>query len=135
MRSGFAAQPGGEPNEFVRHLVYPLFQVGIDQLITLESIASGVNESRNDDRAKIEHQAVGVSHDRHVAAHAARGAEETNDLVFPGFSAQLDHVLGRGGDVVIVNWSRDEDSVSRMDRLVQFLRSGYAIAGVGVAER
>ena len=37
---------------------------------------------------------------------------EADDFVFPRATRQLDHVLGRGGDIIIVNWRSNENAVS-----------------------
>src|ERR1700757_5519245 len=76
-----------------------------------------------------------VSHHRHVTAHPAGGAEKADDLVFPCAAGELDHILGRRGNIVIIDWRSDEYSIGAFDRTAESLRAWHAITFVRVAER
>src|SRR5207237_3393547 len=47
----------------------------------------------------------------------------------------LDHVLGRGCDLIIMSWRRDQDPTRRFDRGAQFFGARHAITFVRVAKR
>ncbi len=90
-------------------------QVGRRRLLRAEVVALGVDKTRDDEAAEIERQAVGEAHDRHVARRAARRAEKTDRLVFPGTAGELNEVLGGGVAVVIVNGHGDDDDARGLD--------------------
>src|SRR2546430_2256908 len=71
----------------------------------------------------------------YVVAVASGSANEADNFVFPYAPGELDHVLGRGGDIVIVNRRGNKDAVSVFNRRAQFLRTGHTITFVRVAER
>src|SRR5436190_279277 len=81
-------------------------------LLAVKSLGCGKSESRNNDATKIEHQTIGVRHDRHVTCVASGGANETDNFVFPYAASELDHVLRCGRNIVIVNRCSNEDAVS-----------------------
>src|SRR4051795_8321884 len=73
-------------DQLVRELVNPFPDFLVLELAAFERAAGGVNETRDNHTAKIEHQTAGEGHHRHVAAHSSRRAKKPNDLVFPGTS-------------------------------------------------
>src|SRR5207248_6781723 len=99
------------PDKLGDDLVDPLRNLGIDELVAVKRITGSINESRNDETAEIEHKTIGEAHDRHVTAHPAGRAKKSDYFVFPGTSGKLDHVLGRGGHIVVVNRRSDDDSI------------------------
>jgi len=107
----------------------------VSDSFAVESITRSKGEPRNDDAAKVEHQAVGVRHHRHVTRVASGSAKEADDFFFPRATRQLDHVLGRGGDVIIVNWRSNENAVSAFDGRAQIFRTGHIITFVCIAQR
>src|SRR5437762_6809347 len=83
---------------------------------------------------KVEHQAVGIGHDRHVTRVASGSANEAYNFVFPCASGELDHVLGLGIDIVIVNRRSNKDTVRVLNSHAQFSRTRHTITFVGIAE-
>src|ERR1700730_3228671 len=116
--SSLAAQCSRKANQLLRYFVHPFFNFLVDQLFPVEGVARGIDKPRNNDGAEIKHQAVGISHNRHVAVHSAGCAQKSDNLVFPGAAGELNHVFGGGADIIIVNRRRDYDSVSRLDRFL-----------------
>jgi len=96
----------------------------VGQLVAVEGIARCINEARDNDSAKIEHETVGERHYGHVTVRTPGRAKKTDDFVFPGAAGELEHVLGRGGDIKIIYRRRHDYPVRFLDRLVQFLRRG-----------
>ena len=107
----------------------------IADVLAVERFGGGKRKPRNNDAPKIKHEAVGIGHDRHVTAVAAGGAKKTDDLVFPRAPGKFNHVLRRGGDIVIVNRRGNEDSVSSFNRAGQFFRARHPVTFVRVAKR
>src|SRR5213082_2796144 len=91
-RDGLAAHSYSHPNKLGDDLFDPFRNLGIGELVAFKRITDGINESRNDETAEIEHEAIGKAHDRHVTAHSAGRAKKSNYFVFPGTSGKLDHV-------------------------------------------
>src|SRR5207249_8960961 len=89
-----AAKRFGEANQFVGDLFNSLVDFFVADVLAIESAGRGKGEPRNNDATKIEHEAIGIGHDRHVARVASGCAQKADDLVFPCASGQLDHVLG-----------------------------------------
>jgi hypothetical protein len=52
---------------------------------------------------------------------ASGSANETDDFVLPRVPGELNHVLCRGSDVIIVNWRSNQDALSVFNRRAQFL--------------
>src|SRR4029077_3151389 len=74
-------------------------------------------------------------HHRHITAHPACRAKKADDLVFPDATGQLDHVLGRRGNIVIIDRRSDEYSMGGFNIGTEFLRTWHAVTFVRVAER
>src|SRR5437016_11455305 len=108
-RDGLAAHSYSHPNKLGDDLFDPFRNLGIGDLVAVKRITGSINKSRNDETAEIEHETVSKAHDRHVTAHSPSRAKKTDDFVFPDASGQLDHVLGRSGHIVVVNWRSDND--------------------------
>src|SRR6266480_453380 len=134
-RKNLASKRLGEAHKFVGDVFDSLSDFSVRDALAVESVADGKGEPRNNDAAKIEHETVGVRHHRHVTRVASGSANEPDDFVFPRVPGELDHVLGRSRDVVIVNRRRNEDAVSVFNGRGQFFRTGHAITLVCVAER
>src|SRR5438067_1639515 len=83
----------------------------VANVVAIEGISGGKHEPGNNHATKIEHETVRISHDRHVTGRAAGRAKKADDLVFPRASSELDHVLRRGGDIIIVYWRRDQNPI------------------------
>src|SRR6266513_3909045 len=112
---GLATHSFRHPNKLGDDLFDPFRNLGIGELVAVKRITGGINKSRNDETAKIEHETISKAHDRHVTAHPAGRAKKSDDFVFPGTSSQLDHVLGRRGHIVVVNWRSDNDPIGFFD--------------------
>ena len=134
-RKKLASKRLGEAHKFVGDVFDSLSDFSVHDALAVESVAGGKGEPRNNNAAKIEHETVGVRHHRHVTRVASGGANEPDDFVFPRVPSELDHVLGRSRDIVIVNRRRNEDAVSVFNGRAQFFRTRHAITLVCVAER
>ena len=130
-----ASQCFGESDQVVRHLLDACIDFFVGNLVASECFAGRENEPRNNDTTKIEHETIGVGHDRHVTRSAAGRAQKADNLVVPGAARQLDHVLGGGCDIIIIYGRSDQDPVRRLDRGAQFFGDRHAITFVRVAER
>src|SRR5438477_2622535 len=74
------------PDKLGDDLFDPLRKLGIGECVAVERITGSINESRNDETAEIEHEAIGKAHDRHIATHPAGRAKKSAYFVFPGTS-------------------------------------------------
>src|SRR5882724_7325867 len=102
-------------NKLSHHLFDPSRNLCIGDLVAVKRITGSINKSRNDETAEVKHETIGKAHDRHVTAHSPSRAKKSDDFVFPDASGQLDHVLGRSGHIVVVNWRSDNDPIGFFD--------------------
>ena len=80
-------------DEVVGDLFDSLRDFFVGDMLAVESVARGKSEPRNNDAAKVEHEAIGIRHDRHVTRMTSGSANEADDFVFPCASGELDHVF------------------------------------------
>src|SRR5262249_28995583 len=105
-----------------------------DNLPAIEIIPRGVDKAWNNQTAEVEHETIGQTHDGHVARRATGGAQEADNLVFPDAAGQLDQVLDRGVDVVVVDRGGDDDDPCLLNERGQRLNSRVTIGHVAVAK-
>ena len=65
---------------------------------------------------------------------ASGSANETDNFVFPCASGELDHVLSRSCNIVIVNRRGNEDAIRVFNGRAQFFRSWHTVTFVRIAE-
>ena len=129
-----APQRFGEADEVVGDLFDSLCDFFVSNVFAIESVARGKSEPWNNDAAKVEHEAIGIRHDRHVTRVASSSANEADNFVFPCASGELDHVLSCSRNIVIVNRRGNEDPICVFNSRAQFSRTRHTITLVGIAE-
>jgi len=134
-RGLLGAEGGGDAGGLVGAVGDAGGDLGVGDGFAGEGGAGGVNETRDDHGAEIEHETVGERHDAHVAARTAGGAEEARDFIFPAFAGEFDEVLEGGVGAVVVNRRRDDDAVGGGDEGVHAANVFVFVGLVAVAER
>src|SRR5438552_8709380 len=107
-----ASQPAYEARLRQTEFLNSFGDFAVRHRFVIECFSRGKDKSRHDRATEIEHQAIRVSHYRHVTTLSAGGAEKAYDFIVPGFAGQLDHVFSRSAHIVIVDRRRDHDSSS-----------------------
>ena len=65
---------------------------------------------------------------------ASGSANEADNFVFPYAAGELDHVLSRSCNIVIVNRRSNEDAIRVFNGRAQFSRTRHTVTFVGIAE-
>src|SRR6185369_16964443 len=94
-----------------------------------------VNKARHNQATKVEHEAVGEAHHRHITELASCCAEESNRLVLPGFTCQLDEILGCCADIPVVDRHRNKNSICVFDFFRENSYVGVSIRLAAVTKR
>src|SRR5438046_7406479 len=132
-RRGLAPKRFGKTDKIIGDVFDSLRDFFVGDALAAESVACGKGEARNNDATKIEHQTVGIRHHRHVTRMASRGAKKPDDFVLPRAPGELDHILGRGSNIIIVNRRSNEDAISDMTGIAEVCQTWGTQTSSGAA--